>query len=167
MWVDTDCDEAAASSPHSSPSHGASRPMPMPVRSTSAGSTPTHVPQDSLAGVGGDVQEAFAQGARRNLRNDLLVAADSITNTMSSLVKELHSVDNGGEEEEHMQSGKDQEASKYSTDAPPSSPTTPSHDNRHITQSPTNVRKINTSLPLIPSPTQPPPGMDRVSFSCH
>uniref|UniRef100_A0A8C9V0M1 Dystrobrevin n=1 Tax=Scleropages formosus TaxID=113540 RepID=A0A8C9V0M1_SCLFO len=81
----------AANSPHASPSHGASRPMPMPVRSTSAGSTPTHVPQDSLAGVGGDVQEAFAQGARRNLRNDLLVAADSITNTMSSLVKELHS----------------------------------------------------------------------------
>ncbi|XP_066562936.1 dystrobrevin beta isoform X1 [Amia ocellicauda] len=98
----------AASSPHSSPSHGASRPMPMPVRSTSAGSTPTHVPQDSLAGVGGDVQEAFAQGARRNLRNDLLVAADSITNTMSSLVKELHSVDEGGEEEEEkMQNGKD------------------------------------------------------------
>ncbi|PIO14473.1 hypothetical protein AB205_0140240, partial [Aquarana catesbeiana] len=29
--------------------------------------------------------------ARRNLRNDLLVAADSITNTMSSLVKELKS----------------------------------------------------------------------------
>ncbi|XP_037749619.1 dystrobrevin beta isoform X7 [Chelonia mydas] len=81
----------AASSPHSSPTHGASRPMPMPVRATSAGSTPTHVPQDSLAGVGGDVQEAFAQGTRRNLHNDLLVAADSITNTMSSLVKELHS----------------------------------------------------------------------------
>jgi len=30
-------------------------------------------------------------GPRRNLRNDLLVAADSITNTVSSLVKELHS----------------------------------------------------------------------------
>lgn len=30
-------------------------------------------------------------GSRRNLRNDLLVAADSITNTVSSLVKELHS----------------------------------------------------------------------------
>jgi len=30
-------------------------------------------------------------GIPRNLRNDLLVAADSITNTMSSLVKELHS----------------------------------------------------------------------------
>ncbi|MEQ2189154.1 hypothetical protein GOODEAATRI_022333 [Goodea atripinnis] len=65
--------------------------MPMPIRSTSAGSTPTHTPQDCLAGVGGDVLEAFAQGVPRNLRNDLLVAADSITNTMSSLVKELHS----------------------------------------------------------------------------
>uniref|UniRef100_A0A8C3FVC3 Dystrobrevin n=1 Tax=Chrysemys picta bellii TaxID=8478 RepID=A0A8C3FVC3_CHRPI len=97
----------AASSPHSSPTHGASRPMPMPVRATSAGSTPTHVPQDSLAGVGGDVQEAFAQGTRRNLRNDLLVAADSITNTMSSLVKELHSEEVGEEEEEKMQNGKD------------------------------------------------------------
>ncbi|XP_065446153.1 dystrobrevin beta isoform X9 [Chrysemys picta bellii] len=98
----------AASSPHSSPTHGAGRPMPMPVRATSAGSTPTHVPQDSLAGVGGDVQEAFAQGTRRNLRNDLLVAADSITNTMSSLVKELHSAEEVGEEEEEkMQNGKD------------------------------------------------------------
>ncbi|XP_043397930.1 dystrobrevin beta isoform X13 [Chelonia mydas] len=97
----------AASSPHSSPTHGASRPMPMPVRATSAGSTPTHVPQDSLAGVGGDVQEAFAQGTRRNLHNDLLVAADSITNTMSSLVKELHSEEVGEEEEEKMQNGKD------------------------------------------------------------
>lgn len=36
--------------------------MPMPIRSTSAGSTPTHTPQDCLAGVGGDVLEAFAQG---------------------------------------------------------------------------------------------------------
>ncbi|XP_078069145.1 dystrobrevin, beta a isoform X4 [Mustelus asterias] len=51
----------AAGSPRSSPSHSASRPMPMPVRSTSACSTPTHGPQDSLSGVGGDVQEAFAQ----------------------------------------------------------------------------------------------------------
>ncbi|XP_038250772.1 dystrobrevin beta isoform X8 [Dermochelys coriacea] len=97
----------AASSPHSSPTHGASHPMPMPVRATSAGSTPTHIPQDSLAGVRGDVQEAFAQGTRRNLHNDLLVAADSITNTMSSLVKELHSEEVGEEEEEKMQNGKD------------------------------------------------------------
>nr|XP_010945469.1 dystrobrevin alpha isoform X5 [Camelus bactrianus] len=78
-------------SPRSSPSHTISRPIPTPVRSASACSTPTHAPQDSLTGVGGDVQEAFAQSSRRNLRNDLLVAADSITNTMSSLVKELNS----------------------------------------------------------------------------
>ncbi|XP_047381883.1 dystrobrevin alpha isoform X6 [Sciurus carolinensis] len=80
-----------AGSPRSSPSHTISRPIPMPIRSASTCSTPTHAPQDSLTGVGGDVQEAFAQSSRRNLRNDLLVAADSITNTMSSLVKELNS----------------------------------------------------------------------------
>ncbi|XP_069706752.1 dystrobrevin beta isoform X5 [Phaenicophaeus curvirostris] len=98
----------AAGSAHSSPTHGASRPMPMPIRSTSAGSTPTHVPQEGLTGVGGDVQEAFTQGTRRNLRNDLLVAADSITNTMSSLVKELHSAEEEDEEEtEKLQNGKD------------------------------------------------------------
>ncbi|XP_074066046.1 dystrobrevin beta isoform X7 [Macrotis lagotis] len=96
----------ATGSPHTSPSHGSGRPMPMPVRSTSAGSTPTHGPQDSLSGVGGDIQEAFAQGTRRNLRNDLLVAADSITNTMSSLVKELHSAEEGGEEEEEKTQNK-------------------------------------------------------------
>lgn len=86
-----------AGSPRSSPSHTISRPIPMPIRSASACSTPTHTPQDSLTGVGGDVQEAFAQSARRNLRNDLLVAADSITNTMSSLVKELKSDGNEAE----------------------------------------------------------------------
>lgn len=55
----------AAGSPHTSPTHGGNRPMPMPVRSTSAGSTPTHCPQDPLSGVGGDMQEAFAQGQFR------------------------------------------------------------------------------------------------------
>jgi len=45
--------------------------MPMPVRSTSAGSTPTHVPQDSLAGGGGDVQEAFTQGERHTEQNHI------------------------------------------------------------------------------------------------
>uniref|UniRef100_A0A8C0EIB3 Dystrobrevin alpha n=3 Tax=Telluraves TaxID=3073808 RepID=A0A8C0EIB3_BUBBB len=75
----------------------------MPIRSASACSTPTHAPQDSLTGVGGDVQEAFAQSARRNLRNDLLVAADSITNTMSSLVKELNS-EVGSETESNVDS---------------------------------------------------------------
>lgn len=50
-----------AGSPRSSPSHTISRPIPMPVRSASTCSTPAHTPQDSLTGVGGDVQEAFAQ----------------------------------------------------------------------------------------------------------
>nr|XP_020451327.1 dystrobrevin alpha isoform X2 [Monopterus albus] len=86
------------SSPRSSPSHTISRPIPTPIHSDSTSTTPTHTPQDSLMGVGGDVQEAFAQGPRRNLRNDLLIAADSITNTMSSLVKELNS--EGGSETE-------------------------------------------------------------------
>ncbi|XP_005721503.1 dystrobrevin alpha-like isoform X6 [Pundamilia nyererei] len=85
-------------SPRSSPSHTINRPIPTPIHSDSAGTTPTHTPQDSLMGVGGDIQEAFAQGPRRNLRNDLLIAADSITNTMSSLVKELNS--EGGSETE-------------------------------------------------------------------
>ncbi|XP_048219391.1 dystrobrevin alpha isoform X1 [Perognathus longimembris pacificus] len=92
-----------AGSPRSSPSHTISRPIPMPIRSASACSTPTHTPQDSLTGVGGDVQEAFAQSSRRNLRNDLLVAADSITNTMSSLVKELNS-EVGSESESNVDS---------------------------------------------------------------
>ncbi|XP_041045580.1 dystrobrevin alpha isoform X15 [Carcharodon carcharias] len=95
-----------AGSPRSSPSHTISRsvPIPMPIRSTSACSTPTHTPQDSLTGVGGDVQEAFSQSSRRNLRNDLLVAADSITNTMSSLVKELNSAEGGSETESNVDS---------------------------------------------------------------
>ncbi|XP_052332760.1 dystrobrevin alpha-like isoform X3 [Oncorhynchus keta] len=93
-------------SPRSSPSHTVSRSIPMPTQSESAGTTPTHTPQDSLMGVGGDVQEAFAQGPRRNLRNDLLVAADSITNTMSSLVKELNSAA-GSQSESNMDSQTD------------------------------------------------------------
>ncbi|XP_075893780.1 dystrobrevin, beta a isoform X4 [Nelusetta ayraudi] len=94
----------AAGSSHPSPS----RPSPSIARSAGAPSPQAHVyqPQDSLAGVGGDVQEAFAQAPRRNLRNDLLVAADSITNTVSSLVKELHS-DDVREEEERLINGKD------------------------------------------------------------
>ncbi|XP_068197840.1 dystrobrevin beta-like isoform X3 [Antennarius striatus] len=94
----------AAGSSHGTPC----RPSPSSARSVGAVSPQAHVhlPQDSLAGVGGDVQEAFAQGPRRNLRNDLLVAADSITNTVSSLVKELHS-DDVREEEERLLNGKD------------------------------------------------------------
>uniref|UniRef100_A0AAR2KRH0 Dystrobrevin n=1 Tax=Pygocentrus nattereri TaxID=42514 RepID=A0AAR2KRH0_PYGNA len=83
--------QGPAPSPRSSPSHTLSSSIPMPVQSTSGNTTPSQTPQDSLMGLGGDVQQAFAQSSRRNLRNDLLVAADSITSTMSSLVKELHS----------------------------------------------------------------------------
>uniref|UniRef100_A0AAY4DS31 Dystrobrevin n=1 Tax=Denticeps clupeoides TaxID=299321 RepID=A0AAY4DS31_9TELE len=85
--------QGPAAQPRTSPSHTVSRPIPMPTQASSASTTPTQTPLDSLMGLGGDVQEAFAQGSRRNLRNDLLVAADSITNTMSSLVKELNSAE--------------------------------------------------------------------------
>lgn len=54
------CQAQAAGSSHASPS----RPSPSTVRSVGAASPQAHMhpPQDSLAGVGGDVQEAFAQG---------------------------------------------------------------------------------------------------------
>lgn len=53
----------AAGSSHASP------PSPSTVRSVGAVSPQAHTnpPQDSLAGVGGDVQEAFAQGKVSNL----------------------------------------------------------------------------------------------------
>ncbi|TRY90226.1 hypothetical protein DNTS_005831, partial [Danionella cerebrum] len=101
--------QGSGPSPRSSPSHtlsasvqslSSSTPIPMPVQSTSGNTTPSQTPQDSLMGLGGEVQQAFAQGYRRNLRNDLLVAADSITNTMSSLVKELNS--EGGSESDSL-----------------------------------------------------------------
>nr|CAD7195993.1 unnamed protein product [Timema douglasi] len=76
---------------------------------------------DSLAGVGGDVRSAFGSStgligssstslagstsnsavtnsSGRSLRNDLLVAADSVTNAMSTLVRELNS--EGSDQEE-------------------------------------------------------------------
>lgn len=54
---------------------------------------------ESLMGVGGDVRNAFGGSngngtpgsVGRSLRNDLLVAADSVTNAMSTLVRELNS----------------------------------------------------------------------------
>ncbi|OWK51208.1 Dystrobrevin beta [Lonchura striata] len=58
--------------------------------------------------LGSHLELSSTEGTRRNLRNDLLVAADSITNTMSSLVKELHSAEEEDEEEtEKLQNGKD------------------------------------------------------------
>ncbi|XP_063905364.1 dystrobrevin beta isoform X3 [Zophobas morio] len=70
---------------------------------------------DSLMGVGGDVRNAFGGSSSvsmgsngngtpgsvgRSLRNDLLVAADSVTNAMSTLVRELNSdFEDDGEDE--------------------------------------------------------------------
>ena len=52
-------------------------------------SSPAHAP---LSGVDGDIKEAFGdRSAGRNLRDDLLMAADNVTSAMSSLVKELNS----------------------------------------------------------------------------
>lgn len=63
--------------------------------SGATGSTPGTPLETSLTGVGGDVRQAFqgpslSAAYTRSLRNDLLVAADSVTNAMSSLVKELN-----------------------------------------------------------------------------
>lgn len=45
-----------------------------------------------LSGVDGDIKQAFGDRATgRNLRDDLLLAADNVTSAMSSLVKELNS----------------------------------------------------------------------------
>ena len=91
------------STPNSSPRSRSAHSPPLPAMRGSAPSTPG----DSLVGMGGDaVRQAFGQsgsnghrgdrdgsmtGSVRSLRNDLLVAADSVTNAMSSLVKELNS----------------------------------------------------------------------------
>lgn len=58
--------------------------------------TPLSPDSKQLSGVDGDIKEAFGDrtadtGAQRNLRHDLLLAADSVTNAMSSLVRELNS----------------------------------------------------------------------------
>lgn len=69
-----------------------------------------HNLNSDLVGVGGDVRNAFGGAGNinlgsngngtpgsvgRSLRNDLLVAADSVTNAMSTLVRELNSGTNG------------------------------------------------------------------------
>ncbi|KAK7501080.1 hypothetical protein BaRGS_00007565 [Batillaria attramentaria] len=74
-------------------------------------STPGTPLETSLSGVGGDVRQAFqgpslSAAHTRSLRNDLLVAADSVTSAMSSLVKELNSENSGSEDEDEHLSGK-------------------------------------------------------------
>ena len=45
-----------------------------------------------LSGVDGNIKQAFGDCATsRNLRDDLLLAADNVTSAMSSLVRELNS----------------------------------------------------------------------------
>ncbi|XP_063324609.1 dystrobrevin beta-like [Pelmatolapia mariae] len=64
----------AAGSSHSSPS----RPSPSAVRSVGAVPSQTHMypPQDSLAGVGGDVQEAFCSS--EFLEQNKMVALEAV-----------------------------------------------------------------------------------------
>uniref|UniRef100_A0A8C6KW62 Dystrobrevin n=1 Tax=Nothobranchius furzeri TaxID=105023 RepID=A0A8C6KW62_NOTFU len=64
----------AAGSSHASPA----RPSPATARNVGAGSPQAHMylPQDSLAGVGGDVQEAFAQDEGREEEERLLNGKD-------------------------------------------------------------------------------------------
>ncbi|XP_068895669.1 dystrobrevin beta isoform X4 [Tenebrio molitor] len=87
-------------------------PMPAPVQERSERAMHNN---DSLMGVGGDVRNAFGGSSTvsigsngngtpgsvgRSLRNDLLVAADSVTNAMSTLVRELNSdFEDDGEDE--------------------------------------------------------------------
>lgn len=76
--------------------HGGTAARSAPA--TPGGATPAAGPTDSLTGVGDDVRLAFVRSrGAKNLRDDLLVAADSVTNAMSSLVRELNS--EGSEDE--------------------------------------------------------------------
>ncbi|GIY20457.1 dystrobrevin alpha [Caerostris darwini] len=88
-------DHSPLSSPNSSPLSLISRsPIPIyPLASMSAPTTPgSGCPyMDPLFGLGGDVRLAFGQAtSTRSLQSDLLVAADSVTNAMSSLVQQLN-----------------------------------------------------------------------------
>ncbi|XP_036361393.1 dystrobrevin beta isoform X4 [Octopus sinensis] len=93
------------STPNSSPRSRGGGHSPI-AAVPSKGSSPS-TPMDALTGlgIGGDIRQAFSQVSTagspnvRNLRNDLLVAADSVTNAMSSLVKELNSEGSGSEDE--------------------------------------------------------------------
>ena len=68
-----------------------------PRSASEPGSSPDS--QQALSGVDGDIKQAFGElggdhTGNRDLRNDLLHAADSVTSAMSSLVKELNSGEN-------------------------------------------------------------------------
>ncbi|KAH3695949.1 hypothetical protein DPMN_083408 [Dreissena polymorpha] len=95
-------DTNTSASSYNSYSHGRlSAPIISPSSERGGGASwavPNTPGQESvtLSGLEGDVQMAFSQPSSsamnmKNLRNDLLSAADSITGAMSSLVKELNS----------------------------------------------------------------------------
>ena len=92
------------STPNSSPR---SRTGHSPPVAATHGSSPS-TPGDSFSGVGAEMRQAFGTPGStgssgnnlRSLRNDLLIAADSVTNAMSSLVKELNSEASSASEEE-------------------------------------------------------------------
>ncbi|ESP05209.1 hypothetical protein LOTGIDRAFT_103177, partial [Lottia gigantea] len=89
------------STPNSSPrSRNAMSPTIINNVNNNKVNSPSTPMESSLTGLGGDVRQAFSQrpsasinnvGGMGNFRQDLLVAADSVTNAMSSLVKELNS----------------------------------------------------------------------------
>ncbi|KAF8787274.1 Dystrobrevin beta like protein [Argiope bruennichi] len=88
-------DHSPLSSPNSSPlSYFSRSPIPLyPLSSMSAPATPGsgYPYTDPLFGLGGDVRQAFGHAtSTRSLQSDLLVAADSVTNAMSSLVQQLN-----------------------------------------------------------------------------
>ncbi|KTG42743.1 hypothetical protein cypCar_00040298 [Cyprinus carpio] len=83
-------------SPRSSPSHtintsiqsvsGNTTPIPMPVQSTSGNTTPSQTPQDSLMGLGGEVQQAFAQeaGSETDSISDLTFPTSDVLHARSA-----------------------------------------------------------------------------------
>ncbi|KAL3867595.1 hypothetical protein ACJMK2_040478 [Sinanodonta woodiana] len=106
-------------SPHSFSGCSPTIDMSMNSRSGISGrhSAPTTTPttpafeSSSLLGLHGDVQQAFthpqssASTLVKNLKNELLLAADSITGAMSSLVRELNSEQSGSDDEDDILNG--------------------------------------------------------------
>ncbi|XP_035231003.1 dystrobrevin beta-like isoform X3 [Stegodyphus dumicola] len=106
------------STPNSSPRSATSKSPPLstpyPLSSSrSAPTTPGSNPptSESATGAPNNVIMAYDQsGSTRSLRNDLLVAADSVTNAMSSLVRELNSGsedEDGGNDSKVLSSSRD------------------------------------------------------------
>lgn len=93
---------------------------------------------DSLVGLGADVQLAFGRTPEgcRQLRDHLLVAADSVTHAMSSLVRELHSG------MPHSPNG------RKSTSRRPSCPSPPQHS--VCSSAPYVEAAVNCANPFLP-----------------